>query len=316
MPRLIHLLLIIFSCALICEAQINYPIKVVATTGMIADAVGRVGGDKVIVKTLIKADPHLYQASPGDMLELSRADLIFFNGLLLEGKIADVLAKYAGKRKAIAVAELLPKKRLIRTGEFAETFDPHIWMDVTLWRFVVEKIGESLIELDPGNADYYRQRAANYSGELAGLNQYVSSVIGSIPLDQRTLVTAHDAFQYFGRAYDIAVRGIQGVSTDSEAGLKDINVLVQFLVEKKVPAIFVESTVSPKNVEALIQGAKAKEHQVALGGTLYSDALGEQEANTYIGMIESNANTIARALGGSVPERGFVTLEKIRQMQQ
>lgn len=294
----------------------TYPIKIVATTGMIADIAREVGGDKVSVSTIIKpgGDPHLYKASPQDMLEFVRADLILFHGLLLEGKMADVLSKYAAKKKAVAVAESIPKNKLLRAGEFAEHFDPHVWMDVALWQTVVTATKDVLASFDPKNAAHYEQHAINYNGQLAGLHRYASSVISTIPFDQRVLVTAHDAFQYFGRTYDMAVRGIQGISTESEAGLRDINVLVDYLVEKKIPAIFVESTIAPKNVEALIEGAKAKGHTVTIGGTLYSDALGQEgtREGTYIGMIESNVNTIGRALGGMVPEKGFVTLRDIQ----
>jgi len=312
-------LLSILLFALPAFAEVSYPIKIVATTGMIADAVRAVGGSNVEVKTIIKSggDPHLYKASPQDMLEFVRADLILYNGLMLEGKMGDVLSKYAEKKKAVAVAEGIPKNKLIRAGQFAEHFDPHVWMDVSLWQTVVEKIRDSLAIHDQKNASLYSARATNYNGQLAGLHRYASSIIDSIPFDQRVLVTAHDAFQYFGRAYNISVRGIQGISTDSEAGLKDINVLVDYIVEKKIPAIFVESTIAPKNIEALIEGAKSKGHDVVIGGTLYADALGAENTpeGTYKGMLASNVNTIGRALGGVVPEKGFVTLEDIRKAQ-
>lgn len=300
-------------------AEESSQLKVVATTEMIADAAKQIGGDKLKVETLIKSgsDPHLYKLSSQDLDLLKEADIILFNGLTLEDKMLPSLSKYMEKKKAIAVSDRLEKNIILRSGQFNQQPDPHIWNDVSLWQKVVERIKDELVERDPKNTDDYKARAINYNGQLAGLHRYASTVIQTIPADQRAIVSAHDAFQYFGRAYDIGIRATHGVSTDSEANLKDTNVLVAFILERKIPAIFVESTMPKKNIEALVEGVRAKGEDVKIGGTLLSDALGEPgtRQGTYIGMFEANVNTIAQALGGHVPEKGFVTLEDIREQQ-
>lgn len=288
----------------------KYPFRAVATTGMIADVLQNVAGDKAQVTNLIAegVDPHLYKPTRGDIISLNRADIIFYNGLMLEGKMADVLTRSArGNKPVIAVAEGLLESGGPVIGEADGATDPHLWMDVSAWIAATQKIAKSLAEFDPQNAATYAANAHQYSAQLEQLDAYARETLGSIPQPQRVLVTAHDAFNYLGRAYGIRVRGIQGINTDSEAGVRDIENLVSFLVQNKIPAVFVESSVSDKNVRALVEGAQARGHTVAIGGELFSDAMGAPGTyeGTYIGMIDHNVTTIANALGGKAPLGGF-----------
>jgi manganese/zinc/iron transport system substrate-binding protein len=286
-----------------------YPYKVTTTVGMITDIVRHVAGDKAEVTGIMRegVDPHLYKPTVSDIAKLQSADVVFYNGLMLEGKMGDVLVKVAKKTGQVhAVTELLDDERFVMEDQL-QHFDPHVWMDVQGWMLAVQAVAKALGEYDPAHADFYKANADAYIVELEALDAYVKQVIGSIPRQQRVLVTAHDAFQYFGRAYDIEVRGIQGISTESEAGLKDINDLVAFLVERNIPAVFFETSVADKNVRSLVEGAKANGHNVRIGGSLFSDAMGGPGTyeGTYIGMIDHNATLIARALGGEAPERGM-----------
>ncbi|MBK8915872.1 MAG: zinc ABC transporter substrate-binding protein [Phycisphaerales bacterium] len=285
-------------------------LNVVTTVGMVTDIVRVVAGEHAEVVGIIGegVDPHLYRASRNDVAKLQDADVIFYSGLLLEGRMSDTLVRMArGGRKVFAVTEGIDAKRLIEPEGADGHPDPHVWMDVSLWSRAVETVAEALSSCDEANAAAYRANASRYRGELAELDSYVKKVIASIPTRQRVLVTAHDAFGYFGRAYGIEVRGIQGISTESEAGVADINRLVAFLVERDISAVFVESSVAEKNVRALVEGAAARGRTVRIGGTLLSDAMGASGTyeGTYIGMIDHNATLIARALGGEAPERGW-----------
>lgn len=291
-------------------APASYPYDIAATTGMVADIVREVAGDRANVKNLIGegVDPHLYKPTRGDVAALMRAEVVFYNGLMLEGKMADTLIKVARSGKPVyAVTELLDESSLLSPPAMEGHFDPHVWMDVSLWSSAVEVVAQSLSEFDPAGAKGYGERAAAYRSRLGELHAYCKEVIASIPERQRVLVTAHDAFHYFGRAYGIEVRGIQGISTESEAGIQDINRLVDFLVEREVRAVFVETSVADKNVRALIEGASSRGASVRIGGSLFSDAMGGAGTyeGTYIGMLDHNATTIARALGGSAPKGGF-----------
>lgn len=275
-------------------------VQAVATTGMIADAVRAVGGSLVDVVGLMGpgVDPHLYKASQGDVRRLASADIIFYNGLSLEGRIADILVRMARQKPTIAVSEYIPEELLMEPEVFAGHYDPHIWFDVSLWKMAVERIRDGLIEVDPANEPVYRQNAAAYLGELDELDAYVRQRITEIPEGNRVLVTAHDAFGYFGRAYGIEVVGLQGISTDTEVGLRDIQDLVTFLSERKIKAVFVESSVPRRSLEAVVQGAASRGHTVVIGGELYSDALGEHGTpqGTYIGMMRHNIDTIVASL--------------------
>ncbi len=286
------------------------PLTVVCTTGMIADIVREVAGDRATVTGLMGpgVDPHLYKPTRSDGDRLLNADVIFYNGLLLEGKMVDALVRAATAGQPVfAVTELIDESYLLEPAELEGTTDPHVWMDPQAWSKAVEIVRDKLIEVDPDHAATYRANADGYLDELAALDAYATEVLDSVPAAQRVLVTAHDAFNYFGRRFGYEVVGIQGLSTESEAGVQDIETLVRLLVDRNVGAVFVESTVSARNIEALIAGAKARGRTVVIGGELFSDAMGEAGTyeGTYIGMIDHNVTTIARALGGEAPAGGM-----------
>ncbi len=291
------------------EPERTYPYRIAATTGMVADVVRHVAGDRAAVTTLIGEgiDPHLYVPTRSDVAALMEADVVFYSGLLLEGKMTDTLVKVAGSRPVHAVTELVDQSLLLQPAEFDGHFDPHLWMDASAWTQAVHAVTDALAAYDPADADGYRERAAAYAATLAALHDYALRALGSIPEPQRLLVTAHDAFNYFGRAYGLEVAAIQGVSTESEAGLDRINRLVDLLVTRRIRAVFVETTIADRSVRALIEGAAARGHTVAVGGELFSDAMGQPGTyeGTYVGMLDHNVTTVARALGGDAPERGF-----------
>ena len=283
--------------------------SIVATTGMVADLARNIAGDRATVVSIMGegVDPHLYKPKAADVRRILAADVVLYNGLKLEGRMGDVFKRAKAKGLPVhAVTATLPEDLLLVDVESPDHPDPHVWMDVKTWAAAVEGVTKVLCEADLEGCPTYRANAQAYVARLRELNRRVTATMRSIPKDQRVLVTAHDAFQYLGRAYGLEVRGIQGLSTESEAGLSDLNELVDFLVERKIPAVFIESSVSPKNVQALIEGARARGHEVIVGGELYSDAMGQPgtPAGTYVGMIEHNMNTIAAALGGEpyVPE--------------
>ncbi|WPJ97914.1 zinc ABC transporter substrate-binding protein [Coraliomargarita algicola] len=295
---------------LVASPRLEYPYQVGTTVAMLTDVVRKVAGEKAQVKGIIGEgiDPHLYKPTSSDVKLLQASDIIFYSGLNLEGKMGDVLVRMATSGKpVIAVTEtLLNDGSYVMTDE-ADHYDPHVWMDVGGWIQATQVIGESLARFDPDQAELYRKNTQSYTAELERLHAYGKRAFATIPESQRVLVTAHDAFNYMGRAYGLQVRGIQGISTESEAGLKDINDLVDFLVDHQIPAVFVESSVSQKNVRALIEGARAKGHDVQIGGELFSDAMGETGTyeGTYIGMLDHNITTIVRALGGEAPRQGL-----------
>lgn len=272
----------------------------VATTGMIADAVRAVGGDRVDVVGLMGpgVDPHLYRASQGDVRRLASADIIFYNGLSLEGRMEEILERMARQKPTVAVSESIPAALLLEPEGFAGQYDPHIWFDVALWKMAVERIRDGLIQVDPEGEAVYRANAEAYLAELDELDAYIRRKVAELPAQSRVLVTAHDAFGYFGRAYGIEVVGLQGISTDTEVGLRDIQNLVAFLIERRIRAVFVESSVPRRALEAVIQGAASRGHTVAIGGELFSDALGEPGTpeGTYAGMMRYNIDTIVAAL--------------------
>lgn len=277
-------------------------LNIVATTGMIADMVSTVGGDQVTVKGLMGpgVDPHLYKASAGDVALLSKADAIFYNGLHLEGKMAEIFEQM-NKRgiTTIAVTDGVDRADLMAPPEFQGNYDPHIWFDVSLWMDTVGIVKDKLIEMDPQNSQQYEENANLYLKELSDLNLYVKERSDSLPKDKRVLITAHDAFNYFGRGYGFEVKGLQGISTESEAGTADVQGLATFIVERRIPAVFVESSVPPRYIEAVQAAVKSKGFNVVVGGELFSDAMGNPgtpEGN-YIGMVHHNINTIVNALG-------------------
>lgn len=273
---------------------------IVATTGMIADAARIIVGDSAEVIGLMGpgVDPHLYKAGSNDLGLLTDADVILYNGLHLEGKMGDVLEKLAARKSVVAVAERIDEAQLRSPPEFKGAHDPHVWFDVALWRTVVDGMADTLAALHPGNAAYYRANADVYLGRLDSLDRWVRAEIATIPKDGRVLITAHDAFGYFGRAYDIEVKGLQGISTVSEFGLADRNAMVELIVARKIKAIFVESSVPRRNVESLIEGVTGSGGTVRIGGELFSDAMGEEGTpeGSYVGMVEANVRKIVEAL--------------------
>jgi manganese/zinc/iron transport system substrate-binding protein len=275
------------------------PLTIVATTGMITDAIQQIVGNDAIVQGLMGPgiDPHLYRARESDVARLADADIIFYNGLHLEGKMADLFAHMAHTKKTVAVTDILSKKNLIES-DIKDHYDPHIWFDVSLWQQIVSYIVHILCDYDAVHCDAYQQRAKKYSERLKQLDSYIKQQIALIPVEKRTLVTAHDAFEYFGKKYGLHVRGLQGISTESEAGTKDVQDLVSFVVQKQIPAIFVESSIPQRTLQAVQEGVKAQGWNVTLGDELYSDALGSagSDAGTYIGMVKHNIDSIVKGL--------------------
>ncbi|MCA9004655.1 MAG: zinc ABC transporter substrate-binding protein [Planctomycetaceae bacterium] len=291
------------------QKQPNFPIPVAATVGMVADLVKNVGREYVAVTQIMGSgvDPHMHKASRDDVQTIMNSDMVFYSGLMLEGKMADTLIKVARSKPVFAVTELIDPKTLLEPDDFNGHYDPHVWMDVATWSLCVDAVKDALSQFDPKHAAIYQKNADEYKQQLATLHEYGLKTIKSIPEDSRILITSHDAFNYFGRTYGLEVLGVQGISTESEAGLKRINELVDLLVSKNVKAVFVESSVSKKNITALIDGAKAQGHEIVIGGELFSDAMGEAGSyeGSYIGMLDHNFTTVARALGGTAPEKGM-----------
>jgi manganese/zinc/iron transport system substrate-binding protein len=277
---------------------------------MLTDLTRRIGGDALAVEGLLGegVDPHLFKPSASDVKRIQSADAILYSGLYLEGKLQATFQNLRKQGKRVeAVSERLPKERLAKDGGNSDHPDPHVWMDVALWRLVATEVASILSDWYPDHRDHFRANAAALDAELAALDEYVLRIVATVPPGRRVLITAHDAFGYFGHRYGMEVLGIQGISTESEAGIRHLNDLVERIVSDKIPAVFVESTVADKNVRALIEGAAAKGHSVKIGGTLYSDAMGVPGTytGTYVGMIDHNATHIVRALGGEAPAGGF-----------
>lgn len=287
-------------------------LAIVATTGMIADAARQVGGNKVQVRALMGpgVDPHAYRQTRSDIVAMAKSDLVLWHGLYLEAQMQDFLFELQETGNVVAVAESLPRDLLLRNEDYAEKFDPHVWIVPNLWGRVVLNIRDALISAQPEHEKTFRDNADAHLIALKDLAAYTSKVLASVPAESRVLISAHDAFNYFGKAYDFDVLGIQGISTESEAGLLRIAEMVDTLVTRNIGAVFVESSVSDRNIRALIEGAAAKGHKVAIGGELFSDAMGEDGTyeGTYIGMIDHNATVIARALGGDAPQLGMLDL--------
>ena len=287
-------------------------LNIVATTGMIGDAAREVGGELVEVRALMGpgVDPHAYRQTRSDIVAMANADLVLWHGLYLEAQMEDFLQGLAEDSNVVAVAESLPRNLLIGHEDYEGRHDPHVWMNPNLWSRVVLNVRDALIDVHPENEATFRANADAHLEELRELAQYTTQVLSSVPAESRVLISAHDAFNYFGNAYGFEVMGIQGISTESEAGLQRIAEMVDTLVSRDIRAVFVESSVSDRNVRALIEGAAAEGHEVIIGGTLFSDAMGEDGTyeGTYLGMIDHNATVISRALGGKAPERGMSEL--------
>lgn len=275
-------------------------IKIVTTTGMIGDAIGNIVGDRGEVISLMGpgVDPHLYKATHGDLERLTGADVVFYNGLHLEGKMGEVFEKLGRQKPVVAVGDEIAENRLRKVPGFQGAFDPHIWFDVSLWKEAVEAASEFMQEYDSAHREEYRANSERYLLRLDSLDKAVHEKVVQIPATRRVLITAHDAFGYFGDAYEIEVRGLQGISTLSEFGLRDVTDLVDFIITRQVKAIFVETSVSQKSIEAVVEGCQQKNWNVKIGGSLYSDAMGPAGTaeGTYIGMVNANVKTIVESL--------------------
>lgn len=304
MKNIAHLILIVllFSCKSDSKkSSENEKLQVVTTTTMITDLVNNIGGDLIDVKGLMGSgvDPHLYKASEGDVTKIVEADVIFYNGLHLEGKLVEVFEKMKHQNiKTIAVGESLDKATLIDSDYFASNYDPHIWFSVPNWKIITNFVVNQLKILDPKNAAVFTKNGQLYLNKLDALESKLSGIINTLPKEKRILVTAHDAFSYFGKAYDFNVVGLQGLSTATEAGVQDVQKLTNFIINNKVKAVFVETSVPKRTIQALKAAVKSKGQEVNIGGTLYSDALGNAgtKEGTYIGMFEHNVTTIINAL--------------------
>ncbi len=274
-------------------------LKVVTTTTILADVLRELSGDLVEVEALMGpgVDPHLYKASAGDVGRMSNADMVVYNGLHLEGRMGEVFENIKGKI-IFAANENLSESELLDFETNPGYFDPHVWFDVPIWKEATVRMAQGLKELDPENIEEYDKNLEKYLGELDALDQYVKDRTQEVPEDKRILITAHDAFQYFGNRYGFQVMGLQGISTDAEAGASDVRQLADLIVEKQVKAIFVESSVPRKNIEALQEAVKSRGFDVAIGGELYSDSTGDvgTDAESYIGTLKENIDTIVDAL--------------------
>lgn len=292
------LILVVFNCKNETSND-SQKLNVVTTTTMITDLVKNIGGEHINVQGLMGSgvDPHLYKASEGDVSKLVNADVIFYNGLHLEGKLVEVFEKMKNKTP-IALGEMLDKSTLIGSDYFASNYDPHVWFNIDYFKSFATKVSDVLSEQDPSNAEHFVANTDAYLKELDTLEAELNTVIQTLPVEKRILVTAHDAFNYFGKAYNFEVVGLQGLSTATEAGVQDVQKLSAFIIEKDIKAIFVESSVPKRTIEALQAAVRSKGHEVTIGGTLYSDALGTAGTveGTYIGMFKYNVNTIVNAL--------------------
>jgi manganese/zinc/iron transport system substrate-binding protein len=289
----------IFSCK--NNKTDNGKLNIVTTTTLLTDLVTNIGGDEINVQGLMGSgvDPHLYKASAGDVTKLTNADLIFYGGLHLEGKLVEVFEKMESQNiKTVAVSDALDTKTLIGSEYFASNYDPHIWFDVNNWELITSFVVKKLSEVDPEHKAIFEENGKQYLEKLKVLNEEIKATINTLPQEKRVLVTAHDAFNYFGKAYGFEVVGLQGLSTATEAGVQDVQNLSNFIIDNKVKAIFVESSVPKRTIEALQASVNSKNHHVEIGGTLYSDALGNAGTveGTYLGMFRYNVNTIVNAL--------------------
>lgn len=302
------------------KTEVGYPLYVVCTTGMVADVVRNVGGGHVFVQQLMGGgvDPHLYKPTRNDVTKLMDADVVVYSGLMLEGKMADTLENMASEREEIAAAytgDGATKSVFAITSGLDPSLliqgeghtDPHVWMDASTWAQTADVVAAELAKLLPEHTQEFEASAVDYKASLEAIHEYGQKSVASIPAENRVLITSHDAFSYFGKAYGIEVLGVQGLSTESEAGLQRINELVDMIVDRKIKSVFVESTVSEDNINALIEGAKKRGQDVSVGGELFSDAMGSQGSYTgkYIGMLDHNITLVTLGLGGDAPARGM-----------
>ena len=275
----------------------------VCTTSIVSDLVSQVVGDKINVISLMGpgVDPHLYQAKESDVRVISSADIVFYNGLFLEAKLEDVIEKIGSKKPVVALASSVAEAQLIPSQDYENMYDPHIWFDVMLWSQTLTAVLDALIELDPANQSFYQKRVYEYQKQLTSLDQWVKAQISLIPRKQRVLVSAHDAFGYFGRKYDFNVKALQGISTESQPGTKDIQQLASYVSSEKIPAIFIETSVPERTIKSVQDAVIAKGWNVVIGDSLYTDALGAPKSSqgTYIGMIRHNVDSIVKGLSAN-----------------
>ena len=302
------MLKIVWSCLLLtwlvgCTEDSSGPsgkLSIVCTTGMVGDLVTNIAGETAQITTLMGpgVDPHYYKASKGDVEKLAGADLIFYNGLFLEGKMQEIFERMGGAKKVVPVTRDIPLERLRQPPEYEGNYDPHVWFDVSLWKEAVGPVVATLSEVKPELYADFKIRGEAYRAKLDTLHHWVKLEVQFIPKQVRVLVTAHDAFGYYGMAYDIEVVGLQGISTVAEYGVTDVIRMVDLIVDSNVKAIFVESSVPERSIHAVLEGCKARGADVSIGGTLYSDAMGDagSGADTYVGMVESNTRTLVGAL--------------------
>lgn len=299
-PLILATMLVLLPCAPSALAQQGPKLTVVTTTNIVGDTVRQVVGDGAEVVSLMGpgVDPHLYRATQSDLRRLSQADVIFYNGLNLEGRIGDILAQMSRRKPTYAVTEYMTPEELIADSGYGGTYDPHVWFDVSLWIKAVERIRDAMIEVDGARADYYSENAARFIAQLRALDEEVAAAFAAIPKERRVLVTAHDAFGYLGARYGVEVVALQGISTEVEFGLADVRNLVDLLVKRQIGVVFVESSVSTRGIQAVIEGARERGHEVTLGGQLFSDSLGAAGTpeGTYVGMVRHNVELITTAL--------------------
>jgi manganese/zinc/iron transport system substrate-binding protein len=284
--------------------------RILATTGMLGDLAQHLCQDFALVENLIEVglDPHSFRPSQSDIRKLVNADLIIANGMGLEQQMEPLLEKLAKRAPLYFAGQILDSDALLPySQDFPDRHDPHVWMDIDLWSRILVGISSALVEQFPIQTDVISRNLSDYKSKLRSLNAYAYEVLGTVPVDQRILITAHDAFQYFGHAYGFEVMGVQGISTDSEASILRLSEIVRTIVKRKIPAIFVETSVSDRNIRAILEGVRAEGGQVVLGGSLYSDSMGSPGTyeGTYVGMMDHNITTIARSLGGQAPRAGF-----------
>lgn len=301
-PLILILALLLVACGDGTSAADDDTLYVVTTIGQLGDAAQIIGGEHVTVISLMGpgVDPHLYTASESDVSKLTDADVIFYNGLFLEAQMANVLKQIGETKTAVAAAEAIPAEKLLSSPIYEDEHDPHVWFDVELWSLAVTAVRDTLIAADPDNAADYEANATAYLAELAELDTYVHEQAARVPEQQRVLITAHDAFNYFGRAYDFQVLGLQGISTASEASAADVQELADFIVENQIPAIFIETSVPVRTIEAVQAAVKAQGYNTEIGGSLFSDAMGNAGTpeGHYVGIVKHNIDTIVGALLG------------------
>lgn len=300
MKKIIPLLFAITLLSCNEQSEKSKKFSIVTTTTMITDLVKNIGGDYVVINGLMGAgvDPHLYKASEGDVSKLYEADIIFYGGLHLEGKLVDIFEKMEGNKNTVCLGDRLSKDELIPSEYFASNYDPHVWFNIQFFKQFAQIVTDELSKADAKNAENYSENNKKYQKKLDSLESEIKTIIASLPEEKRILVTAHDAFNYFGKAYGFNVVGLQGISTATEAGVKDVQNLSEFIIQNNIKAIFIESSVPRRTIEALQQAVLSKNHNVEIGGSLYSDALGNPGTaeGTYIGMFKYNVNTIVNAL--------------------